>query len=110
MIAISASDQFCAGDLVEFKSLDEMIEEYGEDCEGMPKVQFGFSRNMTYLCGQVFHIKEIIGNCRVISEEGVENFRTGFTNSWSISTDMIKPYVEPDNVIDVSAWESVLSE
>lgn len=88
-----------------------MIDEFGVSASGMPRTNTGFNPIMKYLCEKVFHISEICNDGCVRSVEGVENEHCPLSRGyWKISMDMLKPYEKDPEPIDVSEWESILSE
>ena len=93
------------GDVVQFKTLEEIIDEFGDyDEKGViptTVIHYGFNKRMEHLCGKVFTIQSIHhkGDCVTFrSVENVEAEPTRSSGHWIISDDMIKPYNEPSEV------------
>ena len=66
------------GDKIRFKTLDQMLEEFGEDQNGSPDVLGGWVDDMDDLCGKAFKVKEV-------NHYGIQNI-----DDWTISFDMIE--------------------
>lgn len=84
------------GDRLRIRQWDDMELEFGLYGSGSIKCEFGFVKNMRYLCGRPFTIKareEDRGN--YLSEER-EEFRPDAPGGrWKISADMLEPIEEP---------------
>lgn len=76
--------KFKVGDLVEFKSWEEMESEFGLDTDGAIMTKINFVDSMQYLCGRKVKVKSIDQRGRIKFEDGAESI-------WSISEDMLKP-------------------
>ena len=108
--------EYKVGDLVEFREWDDLVEEFGGDCDVIETPILCVVEKMRYLCGERFRISEIetypsgtpIDFFR--SEEGIENDEfSGSSGFWYITKHMVRHVEESEDVdIPVSDWESVL--
>ena len=76
-------NNFKIGDLVEIKSWDEMVNEFGLDEVGDIECSHSLTSSMIHLCGKKLNIEEINEFDEVI-------FDVLETEEWNISMDMIK--------------------
>jgi len=77
-------NNFKIGDLVEIKSWDEMVNEFGLDEEGYIKCRNLFSDLMSNLCGKRLNILKIDQSNQQVAFDDTE------TEDWIIGMDMIK--------------------
>lgn len=102
-------EDFYVGDTIRLKTIDELIEEYGQDSAGMPNVIAGYTPDMTYMGGQIATIKRIDGEgftTRFRTEENIEGKDYGRFH-WKISVDMIEHYdtsLEDPITVDLSQF------
>lgn len=95
--------EFKVGDLVEIKSWDEMVKEYGTNLNNQIRTSiFTFNPEMKFLCGKKAHIKSV--DCYLIQLD----IKTG---GFLISKDMIKKIKGCDTSISpyiskLLEWES----
>ena len=91
------------GDVVQFKTLEELFDEFGRyDEDNLIKeedsgLHAGFRKDMEHLCGQVFTIRSISVKEDYVVFRSVENIEAApqrFSGHWIISDSMIKPYEE----------------
>lgn len=79
--------KFYVGQLVQFKTWDEMKREFGVDRDGAIECKFHFTKGMKHLCGKFAEIEMIHGdgrvNLKIYNCKGVIYF--------TYSIDMIKP-------------------
>lgn len=79
------NQQFKVGDRVQFKTWEEMENEFGVDGCNNIKTYFPFLDVMSDLCGTYATIKEIKGS-RII----LEDFTCIYNTNWNYSLDMLK--------------------
>lgn len=73
---------FQVGDYVRFRTVEDMIEEFGSRVDSSPKVKCGFNSNMKCLVGETG---------RIIYKDGyIVRLDNPAFNSWFISVDMIE--------------------
>ena len=83
---------FHVGDRVQFKSWDDMVEEYGTyntNYEEGISCKFHFNQRMKYLCGTLATIKKICEDDRVYFTHYSSPVSAKENDIWSYSTDMI---------------------
>lgn len=100
-------NEYKVGDVLRVRQWDDMEHEFGLNggSDSSIRCRYTFTREMEYMCGAIFTVKEIFGG-RYTSVEGLEQDKTGFI--YSISSDMLEPYVEQEVVVDDTA-EALLS-
>lgn len=83
-----AKYQFKVGDHVRIRTVESMIQEFGTQDNGDPRVKFGFNESMEHLCGRtatIIYMGED-GEVKLNYWSNSEN-----TKMWCYSTDMIEP-------------------
>lgn len=98
---------FKVGDVCRIREWDDMAAEFGLNW-GDICCQFCFTREMKYLCGKIFTIKEIIDDIYYRSVEGIELAADHFF--YSISADMLQHIVSPELNDEDMEFDRSLSE
>ena len=81
---------FHVGERVQFKTWDEMVEEYGINESETISCKFLFPKEMKYLCGALATIRKICKDGRIYLTHFSSSVSAEDNNHWSYSVDMVK--------------------